>query len=81
MGKFSVGQRFRMTDWFTGGTMGYEVTEIDGTKITFSVIDNEPDGVWTRQETYEITKDETCEKAVIFEYSGHECAIYADNAY
>lgn len=76
---FAKGQRYNNTDWFTGGTAVYEVTQVDNNRVTFSVSRNEPDGSFSMQESFDIQKDNTgAESVLLYEYKGHENRICAE---
>ena len=78
MRKFQVGQKYRMSDWFTGGSIFYEVDSIKSETIRLKTKDVEPDGVFERYEEYPISHRENGDEYILFfTYCGEECAIYA----
>ena len=73
---FNVGDVFRKTCWFTGGSAIYECIERKNLTLTFRVKEEEPDGFSIREEKYNImVDDEDHEYVIINTYKGHESRI------
>ena len=78
MWKFSIGQEYTYSDWFTGGEQRIRVASREGKKITFDVISVEADGTHKSAEEYQIDIDGYGNESVlIYEYKGHENRIKA----
>ena len=78
--KFLPGQRYIVTDWFTGGRAVYTVEETGGGKVTFTLSGIELDGEYTGRETFNIKRDpDGSESVLLYEYKGYELRIYAED--
>ena len=78
--RFSEGQTYTFTDWFTGGESFLTVDHIveeDGIrkKVVFDAIYHEIDGDHKHIDTYDICENEDGEYVRVYEYEGSEARI------
>lgn len=77
--KFSPGQVYMVSDWFTGGMSKMTVSHVEDGKVTFKTVLHEVDGDFERDETYNLLSDKAGNESILlFTYHGHECRIWAE---
>ena len=72
MAEFQRGQVYQFSEWYTGGWQTLKVKDIsdDHASIVFHIYDEEPDGTFERDESYEVHLDEEGEFVQVYSDGG-----------